>query len=230
MNFDNFAVGIIGGTEKVGGIVEIPHNTEYSILLRNDHWDDADATVYIDGKEIDTFRVPGSSSITLERPTNNNRKFKFVALGTREAFDAQLEDNDDLGLIQVRFNLGTKKTVPLSPTYKKHYIAPYDPWSVPFDPYNQPFWYTQPSCTSQPLTTQSNNYTTRGACGQSVNCSTYSKAGGTGLGSQSYQQFGIIEGLNYYGTSVTISLRLQRAETYTKPLVSRGNPVPKRTY
>lgn len=102
----NFSVRIVGGSEAPGGYVEIAHNTEYSIQMRNSGSVDCDAEVSIDGNNVGTWRIDADDSINIERPSGVAQKFTFFQLGSDEAAAVELEDSDLLGLVSVRFRPG----------------------------------------------------------------------------------------------------------------------------
>jgi len=87
------------------GVYEIPHATPYAIVLANQHPDlRCDAKVWIDGKEVGTWRIELASRIRLERPVNDTGRFTFFRTDTPEARQAGLDPaNPALGLIRVKF-------------------------------------------------------------------------------------------------------------------------------
>ena len=96
MYLNRFSVQVEKGRETDNGYVELRHNTEYALRLRNDRNVAADAVVRIDGLEIGTWRIPAHQSILIERPANVDRKFTFYKLGSVEGNQAGLERNSDL--------------------------------------------------------------------------------------------------------------------------------------
>jgi hypothetical protein len=104
MEINGFSLTIQPGKETPNGYVELPHNTPYSLHLRNEHRQRCDAKVSIDGKPVGTWRIPVASFITLERPVNDAGRFTFYAIATPEAQHAGLAaDDPNLGLVQVVF-------------------------------------------------------------------------------------------------------------------------------
>lgn len=53
------------------------HKQEYSIKMMNNRSTRCDAKVYIDGKDMGTWRINPMESITVERPVDAHRKFTF---------------------------------------------------------------------------------------------------------------------------------------------------------
>jgi hypothetical protein len=106
MYSNNFSVRIVGGSEIADGYVEIAHGTEYSMQMRNSGSVDCDAEVSIDGNSVGVWRIEAGDSINIERPANVAQKFTFFQLGSKEAVAVELEDNDLLGLVSVRFRPG----------------------------------------------------------------------------------------------------------------------------
>ena len=103
MKLDTFDLIVNKGREVANGYVEMPHNTEYSILMRNNRNVDCDAVVRVDGVEVGTWRIYSHQSILIERPANIDRKFTFYRLGTSESYQAGLKRDNNLGLISVEF-------------------------------------------------------------------------------------------------------------------------------
>lgn len=81
----------------------LPHNTEYQIILSNQHSVRTDATIYIDNTNIGTWRINPLTSITVERPAQAQKKFVLLKEGTREATNAGIGHFDSNGLIRVVF-------------------------------------------------------------------------------------------------------------------------------
>ncbi|WP_072622502.1 hypothetical protein [Spirulina major] len=104
MEINSFSLTIQPGKETPNGYVELPHNTPYTLHLRNEHRQRCDAKVMIDGKPVGTWRIPAVSLITLERPVNDTGRFTFYAIATPEAQQAGLAAHDpNLGVVQVVF-------------------------------------------------------------------------------------------------------------------------------
>lgn len=161
MRHNNFSVRILGGSEMNGGYVEIDHNQNYSIQLRNDHTENCDAEVYIDGNPVGNFRVNAKSSMKIDRPSNEQKKFCFLKSDSKAGKKAGLsKDNSDLGLVKVVFTPERK--------YGKDYVRPLTPmpqwqydWTVEFPPYEYNsvvgYKYDDHRHTTQSTTTQSTN-------------------------------------------------------------------------
>jgi hypothetical protein len=111
MYLNSFSVRIPEGQEIDGGYIELEHNTQYRLVLRNARPTRCDARVEIDGKHVGTWRIHAQESITLERPAHDTGRFTFYQIGTSEAEVAGLVPGEpNLGLIKVVF---TPELVPL---------------------------------------------------------------------------------------------------------------------
>lgn len=103
MYLNQFSVRLLQGVER-NGCVELEHNTQYSLILRNARNVQCDAKVEIDGKHVGTWRIPSRENITLERPAHDTGRFTFYKTGTQEAYQAGIDEyNPDLGLVSVTF-------------------------------------------------------------------------------------------------------------------------------
>lgn len=143
--------------ESSNGLVEIPFNSEYTIRCRNKHDVQAVVEIWVDGEKIsgNGFIIPPKSFIDIERPLDNNHKFKFVDVDNPDAIDHGKNHvaKSLQGLIRARFYLedNSVKTVPDTipmPTpvpypvpmpYPVPYPRPYNPWKRRIYP-EQP-WY-----------------------------------------------------------------------------------------
>lgn len=106
MRLNGFSVRIVSGPDREhNGYVTLKHGATYKIVLRNDNPERCDAEVSIDGKSVGAWRIDGRSSVTLERPVSEAKKFTFFRAGTAESVQAGLGDVSDqnLGLIRVVF-------------------------------------------------------------------------------------------------------------------------------
>jgi hypothetical protein len=103
MRINDYSVVIVPGKEVAGGYVEMQNGQKYQIRLRNSNSTRCDARVVVDGEHVGTFRLGAYQSATIEHPVDDQGCFTFYKLGTREARQAQLRDNDDLGLVSVTF-------------------------------------------------------------------------------------------------------------------------------
>lgn len=118
------------------GVVTLPFNSEYSILIKNLDSRDASIGVSIDGDDIlygKTLIVRSNSSIDLERYLDNiteGRKFKFIQ--KTEDIVKHLGDKVDDGI--VRAEARWVKRVAEAITYKYSYGWSYNPWVYPWTP------------------------------------------------------------------------------------------------
>lgn len=105
MYLNEFSVRVPEGNEKSSGYVEIEHNTQYTIQLRNYRYVRCDATVSVDGKIVGVFRLNANGSLRLERPSHDKGRFTFYKAGTKEASKAGISSipYNDRGLISVTF-------------------------------------------------------------------------------------------------------------------------------
>src|SRR3990167_7429492 len=206
MQANSYSIRVVGGLETSGGYVEMSHGQTYSLQLRNSRNTRCDASVYLDGKHIGTWRVPSHTSINIERPAHDKGKFTFYKAGTSEARQAQLnESSDDLGLVRVVF----------TPEYEVRPLN--NTW------YSSSVTYTNSWKTKETYRTTS-DYPVAMAAMASPDIS----AGGTGLSGKSGQDFGTAEQMSLdYGQQVTINLRLVCKDDSTpRPLTAYETPVP----
>lgn len=103
MNNIKFEVEIPEGEKLENGYVEMRHNTQYSLILRNHPWVACDAEVAIDGIHVGTWRIEPRGEIQIERPVHDTGHFTFFQVGTEEADMAGITKNPDNGLISVTF-------------------------------------------------------------------------------------------------------------------------------
>lgn len=103
MQLDDYEVSVVEGEEVNGGYVLLEHNTKYSINLNNNKNTDCDAEIQIDGVSVGIFRVSSKKSVTIERPATENGCFTFLKFESEEGVQAQLEKNEELGLVSVTF-------------------------------------------------------------------------------------------------------------------------------
>lgn len=177
MQIGNFSVTIGKGVERESGYVDMQHNTEYTIELRNMGSEDANAQISIDGVDVGTFRVERYDRQIIKRPSHVARNFLFLKLETPEAEQANLQANSDLGLITVKF-------IPAKQERQFELLA-------------------------------TKSITFKGA-----------SAGGTGLGSNSDQEFVSAKHIDLdHSRAVTINLRLVAIPDII-PLKPLSNPVP----
>ncbi|MEX1047975.1 MAG: hypothetical protein WED15_00500 [Akkermansiaceae bacterium] len=103
MNNNEFEVEIPEGQKLENGYVEMGHNTQYSLNLKNHRLVPCDAEVTIDGIHVGTWRIESRGEIQIERPVHDTGYFTFFQVGTEEADMAGITKNPDNGLISVTF-------------------------------------------------------------------------------------------------------------------------------
>ena len=92
------------------GVFRLKHGQEYKVKICNHNLTSRiDAEIMIDGKKIGVFRVNANSSITVERPADDEkaRKLTFFDFRSTEARRAGLVDNFMLGRIDVNISVET---------------------------------------------------------------------------------------------------------------------------
>lgn len=203
MYLNNFSVRIPEGAEVPGGYVELSHNTQYTLVLRNNRSVRCDAYVEIDGQHVGTWRLAANGGISLERPAHDTGRFTFYKVGSPEAQQAHLNSADpNLGMVSISFT-PEQATRPLD---------------TPGGIVKDIAFAAQPSI----------HYTSTlsGITGQSV---TTRSAGGTGLSGQSGQRFHDVGPLNYdHSQQTVIHLRLvcKNGPSEPRPLTSFSTPIP----
>lgn len=91
----------------------IPHNSPYKVKMTNNSNHRANATLKIDGDTMGVWRLEAYSDITVERPTNNNRKFTFVRETSWQAdMGGVARGSSQNGLVEVIFVPEIKNTFP----------------------------------------------------------------------------------------------------------------------
>ena len=103
---NGFAVSVPEASAVVGeeAFASLPHGSEYSVQLRNDRATRCDATLWIDGVAMGTFRVAPHSAVRVERPAGAARKFTFLREGSAAALGAGVPTGArENGLIKVEF-------------------------------------------------------------------------------------------------------------------------------
>jgi len=232
MYLNDFSARVPEGKELPGGYVELEHNTQYTLNLRNNRNVRARAEVYVDGKNIGVFRLRPNYTLRLERPAHDKGKFTFYELGTSEAKAAQLEDGPDIGLIRVVFTPELKTTVCMPESSRPW-------WKYPWYPQPQAPWIDWTYDSN--VTTSANMTQTRSGGGLCSPVATASagppkgaqtfgamEAGGTGLSGKSDQKFVSVPDL-IVDTSqqTTINLRLVcKGDDGPRPLTAFSTPVP----
>ena len=127
MQLGDYVVNIKQGEEVEHGYVLLEHNTKYSITLKNNSVNNCDAKVHIDGVHVGTFRVSSNSSSTIERPSSETGCFTFLKFDSDEAIQANLNKNQDLGLVSVKFMPEKSKNNYQSNQQQGGYSASYSP-------------------------------------------------------------------------------------------------------
>ena len=89
-------------TEGEHVYVEVPDQTQYKIKLKCLRQQKGDATVYVDGESVGTFRLHPYQTITLERPAGVNKCFMFCHEDKMKS-DKDLVGKQKNGLISVDF-------------------------------------------------------------------------------------------------------------------------------
>jgi len=103
MFMNGFSVRIPQGKEQ-NGYVLLKHETVYTIKLRNTREVLCDAQVEIDGQLMGCWRIEPKGSLELEHPVNDDGRFTFYRIDSKEGHDSQLVRSDpNLGLIRVIF-------------------------------------------------------------------------------------------------------------------------------
>lgn len=106
-----FEVWIPEGDALAEGYVEIPHNTQYSLLLRNRLDSRCDAEVSIDGIPVGVWRIARTDEIRIERPAHDPGRFTFFVMGSPEASLAGIKAGPENGLISVTFKPESNSTL-----------------------------------------------------------------------------------------------------------------------
>ena len=199
MYLNDFSMRVPEGKELPGGYVELEHNTQYTLNLRNNRSVRSKADVYIDGKNVGSFRLAPHETLKLERPVHDDGLSTFYKFGTPEAAAANLADGPDIGLVRVVFTPELAQT-----------IYPYRPW-LPWGTH----WTTDA-------------WTNTSASFASGPVALAATAGGTGLSGKSDQSFMTVPDLALdTSQQTTINLRLVcRGDDGPRPLTAFSTPVP----
>lgn len=206
MRLNSFSVRIPEGTEQDGGYIELKHNTQYSLVLRNSREVRCDAKVEIDGKQIGTWRLEADDSIRIDRPAHDTGRLTFYKLGSAEAESIGLQQGDpNLGLIKVTFT-PEKISRPLIADVFDNYLY-----------------------RDRPRSTFSLDSTPKTFGGFPKGASRGGSAGGTGLSGESSQKFGDASQIKHdLSQQTVIHLRLVGVKDLEspRPLTSFSTPVP----
>ena len=218
MYLNDFSMRVPEGKELPGGYVELEHNTQYTLNLRNNRSVRSKADVYIDGKNVGSFRLAPHETLKLERPVHDDGLFTFYKLGTPEAAAANLADGPDIGLVRVVFTPELAQTIPYRYKPSKPSTDPWRPW--PPYPY-RPWLPWETHWTTDTWTNTSASF----ASGPVAFAAT---AGGTGLSGKSDQSFMTVPDLALdTSQQTTINLRLVcRGDDGPRPLTAFSTPVP----
>jgi len=188
---NDFSVDIIGN--NVRNFVRnstyfyaMPNKTVYSIKLGNGTSVRCDATVHVDGDIVGTWRINQHSSIIIKRPAKVNREFIFVSENSEEAHNT--------GMSKGSFNNGLIKVVfkPES-MLGYHYRS-----SLPSYECSRSFCFSSNCIHDESLSM------TKGGTELGVG----DEKGGTILGGNSGQEFGVTSKIGCYGPETIINLRL----------------------
>jgi len=201
MYLNGFSVRVHPGTETPGGYVELAHGTPYTLHLRNQNSTACDAQVFVDGKDVGTFRLHPGAGLSLERPSNDVGRFTFYRAASSEAQQAGIVSisAQDYGLIRVVFT--PEKVVERVVGLSYHYPA-------------------QLRGIPMAVAGAAPDYTT------TYTAATHS-AGITGLSGHSRQQFVSVAPLDYdFTRQTTIHLRLVERSDAPRPIVSVATAIP----
>lgn len=139
INLNGYSLEILMDSEPVEKIIyknanyyALPNNTEYKIRLTNSKDVRTDAYITIDDEKVGVWRINPYSRITLERPTNGNRKFTLIKETSYQpkptGIEVGLQTN---GLIKVEFKPEKySKYVPDVADYNDYHKQTYDPTGV----------------------------------------------------------------------------------------------------
>lgn len=202
------------------GYAVMRHGDKFTIRMYNHHKKNGygcpcDATVYVEGKNVGTFRLEYGDSFPLERSVRDNGCFTAYKRDTPEARAVGVKpDSDDAGLIRVVFRPGTKK-----PRYN---IT----WNI-VDQCMRKSWdggeTLSMSYDSPVPENYASNYSTAKCATSSYNKERGGNSrglvsGGVGLSGHSSQSFREVEDLDYNEPSTVITLRLAFCDDEPRPL------------
>ena len=181
-------------------IVQLPFNSEYSLLLKNENDRRAIVNIKIDSKDIlngSGIILNANSELNLERFLENNdkgRKFKFVELSHGGISDKQNPEN---GLIEVEYWL--EQQIPITTWATFTQPIQNDLWWPPINPYpykkfydNEKFQNPIITCGITNNSQNLNLYATNFCSAQNNandNMQLSTNIGGTVKGSKSNQKF-----------------------------------------
>lgn len=105
VRLNEFGIEIIGAREVIGQNV-IMSQGEYKIKLYNHHNVRCDAYVKVNGESAGVFRIDPNDTITLERPSQEQRRFTFVSEHSSAAREAgEIPGRLVNGLVEATFKL-----------------------------------------------------------------------------------------------------------------------------
>jgi len=103
MRLGNFTLQIVGGRELGNGQVELSHGQTYKIRMRNHFPRRADCELTVDGEQVGCFRLSAHQTMTIDRPADKARLLTFFKLGTAEAAQGGIVDDENVGLVTAVF-------------------------------------------------------------------------------------------------------------------------------
>lgn len=205
------------------GYIKMKHGDQYKIQMKNNTGKRCNATVYVDGKSVGTWRINAWSTCTVERPAEIDKKFTFFLVGSSSGNKAGLSrGNSDNGLVQIHF-------VPEKVHVREAYFCARssekeeDDCDTGFGLFDDGPTSLPQSSTRSFSTKSTNSMRESYRADSSV---TRGRAGGTGLQGQSSQQFGVASWMDLdYDNKTTITIRLIGYERENKNEVT---PLPGR--
>jgi len=221
-------------SETSENYVIMRHGQQYSLRLSNHHKENnhgkpCDVEVYIDNEFCGSYRIESGKNIVLERPEYSNQRFTAYRIDSKEAKEAQIENNSSMGLIRAIFRPGTKKySINHTITLPDANPWPYTP-KEPEKPWRMPGVYAYAVSDWNSMTYSGNSYGNVSTSEISVSSNTDLGSlcasrnligGGTGLSGESNQKFDEVETLDYDEPATTIYLRLafEKDEPQIRPL------------
>lgn len=99
-----YTVVIEGSSQVKEGVVSLPHEMIYAIILHNKNTVQVDAVVSIDGECVGTFRLEPKCTRKYTRGANDERTFVFLKETSADAQSAGIEKgHEENGLVSVVF-------------------------------------------------------------------------------------------------------------------------------
>jgi hypothetical protein len=211
--------------ESSDGYIDMEHNKVFSIRLYNRHMNNGtakpcDATVFVNGIDVGTFRVQHGQYLIVERPINDTGRFTAIKAGTSEAVSAGIDEKDEnVGLIKVIFRPGIHAYTIAS--YSNNQTIPIPDYQCSYDNIYNNGGYTARRCSMRGSTNSMNHSFDNASsvsCGASMNYSAASEpsqsysGGGIGLSEESSQIFSSVGSLIYDEPATTLYLRVRFPE------------------